>query len=167
MTGNHTGCDASVVDLHAEPKGTTPRSRGKACWHPGLGKQVEKGEQKVGSAINVWGLLGSGLRGIDRNRRASSHRSHLSLVPLTKLFPGRNDILVYRLPTANEDEILPHFQRHPGSDPHWKIPVAEWARVLQRIDQGESLRKVAGDYNVSYEAVRRVIQAARNQKKTG
>jgi hypothetical protein len=48
-----TGCDTSVVDLHAEPKGSTPRSRGKARCHLGLGKQVEKGDQKVGSAINA------------------------------------------------------------------------------------------------------------------
>ncbi len=47
------GCDASVVDLHAEPKGSTPRSSGNACGHLGLGKQVEKRDQKVGSAITV------------------------------------------------------------------------------------------------------------------
>ena len=98
-----------------------------------------------------------------RNRRASIHRSHLSLVPLEKLFPGKTDILVYRHPT--EDDILPHAQRYPGSDTHWKIPVSQWQTVLYRIEQGEPLRKVAGDYNVSYEAVRRVLRAAR--KKTG
>ena len=31
----------------------------------------------------------------DRNRRATSHRSHLYLIPLAKLFLGRNDILVF------------------------------------------------------------------------
>ena len=158
-----TACDASVVDLSAEPKGSTPRSRGKACWHLDLGKQVEKVDQKVGSAINAWGLLGSGLKGIDRNRRASIHRSHLSFVPLEKLFPGRADILVYRDPTA-DDDILPHTQRYPGSDPHWKIPVSQWQTVLYRIEQGEPLRKVAGDYHVSYEAVRRVLRAARRKQ---
>ena len=30
-----TGCDASLVDLHAEPKGSTPQSSGKTCWHLG------------------------------------------------------------------------------------------------------------------------------------
>ena len=94
----------------------------------------------------------------------SSHRSHLSLIPLAKLFPGRNDILVYRQPTANEDDLLPHSQRYPGSDPHWKIPVSQWQTVLSRIEQGEPLRKVAGDYNVSYEAVRCVLRAARKQR---
>ncbi len=48
-----TGCDASVVDLHAEPEGSTLRPVGNACWHLGLSKQVEKEDQKVGSAIYV------------------------------------------------------------------------------------------------------------------
>ena len=96
-------------------------------------------------------------RGTDRNRRASIHRSHLSLIPLKKLFPGRNDILVYRHPMPEQENILSHAHRHPGQDPHWKIPVAEWPAVLHRIDQGEPLRKIAGDYSVSHEAVQRVI----------
>ena len=93
---------------------------------------------------------------VDRNRRATNHRSHLSLVPLDKLFPGRDDILVYKLPMVEPS----YEQRRPGSDPHWKIPVPEWSTVLHRITQGVTLRKVASDYNVSYEAVRRVIRAA-------
>ena len=48
-------------------------------------------------------------------------------------------------------------QRRPGpDDPHWKIPVTEWPLVLERIDQSETLRKVAGEYGLSYEAIRRV-----------
>ncbi len=66
-----------------------------------------------------------------------------------------------RHPTPELDDPLPHVQRRPGSEPHWKIPVAQWSTVLHRIDQGEPLRKVASDYGVSYETVRRVIQAAR------
>ena len=88
-----------------------------------------------------------------RNRRASIHRSHLSLVPIEKLFPGRNDILVYRHPTPGEVDLLPHDQRHPGSDPHGKRPAGEWPPVLHRIEEGEPLRKVAGDDKASYEAI--------------
>jgi hypothetical protein len=95
-----------------------------------------------------------------RNRRASSHRSPLSMVALAKLFPGRDDIPVYRHPTPEQDDLLPRSPRPNGSDPHWKIPGSEWATVLYRIDQGASLRKVASDYGVSHEAVRRVIRAA-------
>ncbi len=36
----------------------------------------------------------------NRNRRASNHRSHLSFVPLEELFPGRNDLPVYKHPTV-------------------------------------------------------------------
>ena len=101
-------------------------------------------------------------RGTDRNRRASSHRSPLSRVPLEKLFPGRKDVLVYRHPNSNLPDTSSLPQRRPGpDDPHWKIPAAEWHIVLHRVDQGEPLRKVAGDYGVSYETVRRVIRAAR------
>ena len=101
---------------------------------------------------------------VERNRRASNHRSPLSLVPIERLFPGKNDLLVYRNPTTDEFDLLPHTHRHPGSDPHWKIPVSEWPTVLERIEQGETLRKVAGDYGVSYEAIRRVVSAARKSQ---
>ena len=32
----------------------------------------------------------------ERNRRATSHRSHLSLIPLEKLFAGRDDLFLQR-----------------------------------------------------------------------
>jgi hypothetical protein len=57
----------------------------------------------------------------ERNRRATNHRSHLYLIPLAKLFPGRNDMLVYKHPTDD----LASEQRRPGSDPHGKIPIAQ------------------------------------------
>jgi hypothetical protein len=109
------------------------------------------------------------------NRRASNHRLALALIPLEKLFSGRNDLLVYTKksssPSADAsgdpfehvltDPVVVSLQRRPGPEnPQWKIPPAEWQTVLQRIEQGESLRAVARDYNVSYEAVRRVIRAA-------
>jgi LysM repeat protein len=68
------------------------------------------------------------------------------------------------------DHVLDHPQvislpqRRPGPDnPQWKIPPCERPTVVYRIDQGESLRQVARDYHVSYEAVRRVVRAARKQ----
>ncbi|HEV2582303.1 MAG TPA: AarF/UbiB family protein [Ktedonobacteraceae bacterium] len=74
-----------------------------------------------------------------------------------------NDILIYKHPPIETS----HKQRHPGSGPHWKIPVKEWPCVLHRIEQGEPLRKVAEDYHVSYEAIRRVIRAAHQTKQAG
>ncbi len=69
-------------------------------------------------------------------------------------------MLVYKHST---DEP-PYEQRPRGADPHWKIPVSQWPAVLHRLDQGEPLRKVAGDYRVSYEAIRRVLRAARKEQ---
>jgi hypothetical protein len=63
---------------------------------------------------------------------------------------------------------LPLSQRHPGPDePHWKIPHVEWPNVLHRVEHGSTLREIAHDYGVSYEAVRRVIQAARAENEEG
>jgi len=59
-------------------------------------------------------------RGTDRNRRASSHRSHLALIPLAKLFPGRTDIIIYKHPTVDPPEVSSYPQCRPGpDDPHW------------------------------------------------
>jgi hypothetical protein len=170
-----TGCDASMVDLHADPKGSNPRSRDKACWHLGSGKQVEKRDREGGSVINVWGLLGSGLRGIKRNRRASNHRSPLARIPLETLFNGKGDLLVHRghaatsspqddsFTSALDDPRLLSLSGHAQAlpDPRWKIPPSEWGAVLRRVEQGEPLRHIGRDYGVSYEAVRRVLRTAR------
>jgi hypothetical protein len=72
-------------------------------------------------------------------------------------------MLVYKHPTVEPS----YEQRYPGSHPHWKIPVSEWPTVLRRVDQGEPLRKIAGDYGVSYEAVRRVVGIALTQGTSG
>src|SRR6266705_6057847 len=53
-------------------------------------------------------------------------------------------------PTPDKDDLLPHSQRRPGPDPHWKIPVTEWPAVLRRVEQGESLRTIAQEYTVSH-----------------
>jgi DNA-binding NarL/FixJ family response regulator len=53
------------------------------------------------------------------------------------------------------------------ANPRWKIPASEWSRVLQRIEQGETLRQIAREYGVSYEAVRRIVRAARSQSGNG
>jgi hypothetical protein len=103
---------------------------------------------------------------LERNRRATSHRPYLALIPLKKLFPGRTDILVYRHPTfylSEQPDLHSLPQRRPGPDnPQWKIPSSEWPTVLRRVEEnGEPLRQVARDYGVSYEAVRRVVCAAR------
>ena len=54
--------------------------------------------------------------------------------------------------------------KHPHANPPpppFEIPRAEWPRVVQRVAQGESMRQVARSYRVSYEAIRRILAAAR------
>ena len=58
--------------------------------------------------------------------------------------------------------VISRPQRHPGPEhPRWKIPPSEWPTVLRRVEQGEPLRKIAGEYTVSYETIRRVIRVTR------
>jgi hypothetical protein len=96
----------------------------------------------------------------NRNRRASSRRSHLARIPLEKLCSGRGHLLVYQ-----EHDATSSSQADPFTSildhPRWKIPPSEWGTVLRRAEQGEQLRHIAPDYGVSYEAVRRVLRAVR------
>src|SRR5258708_38387815 len=39
------------------------------------------------------------------NRRATSRRSHLWLIPLEKLFPGRTDILIYNFSSYQSESL--------------------------------------------------------------
>ncbi len=105
----------------------------------------------------------------------SNHRSPLARIPLEQLFFGRGDLLVYQEQAAISSSLIDPFSSalddprvvsltdHPQAvpDPRWKIPPAEWGIVLQRVEQGQALRRIARDYGVSYEAVRRVLRAAR------
>ncbi len=78
-------------------------------------------------------------------------------MPLEKLFASQDGV-------SEIDWSIPMLQsqRHPGpDDPHWKIPHDEWSDVLLRVEQGGTLREIASDYGVSYEAIRRVLRAAR------
>ena len=50
-------------------------------------------------------------------------------------------------------------------EPHYGIPPEEWPNVVHRvIEHHESLRQVAAEYGVSYETVRRLLRASRNQR---
>ena len=64
---------------------------------------------------------------------------------------------------ALNDPLLVSLPGHPQTlaDPRWKIPLSEWGTVLQRVPLVDPLRHIARDYGVSYEAVRRVLRAAR------
>ena len=53
-------------------------------------------------------------------------------------------------------------QRRPGpKDIPYGIPEDQWPVVLARVANHESYRKVAKDYNVSRETIRRLVQASK------
>src|SRR5262245_32616225 len=87
----------------------------------------------------------------ERNRRASGPRS-----PTFPLLKTKLHISSVALPLPQKQHVNPPV-------PLFKIPPAEWPIVLQRVAQGESLRLVARSYHTSYEAVRRVLSAARKE----
>jgi len=53
-------------------------------------------------------------------------------------------------------------QRRPGPrNPAYGLPASQWPTVLHRvIENKEPLRKVADDYGVSHETIRRFIRTA-------
>ena len=53
--------------------------------------------------------------------------------------------------------VLPLEHEQPGKD--FKIPYDEWPQVIEHSKM-KNLRYIAKDYDVSYEAVRRVLNAA-------
>ena len=102
--------------------------------------------------------------------------SPLTHIPLEQRFSCRGNLILYQESAAtsslpNDPFAFAHDPRHlslpdhfhAGPDPRWKIPPSEWATVLQRVEQGEPLRSIAREYGVSYEAVRRVLRAARHR----
>jgi hypothetical protein len=85
----------------------------------------------------------------ERNRRASNPLSPASKLHSSALITGGLEPSPAKPPHINPP--IPLF----------KIPPAQWPIVLQRVAQGESLRQIARGYHTSYEAVRRVLSAAR------
>ena len=67
------------------------------------------------------------------------------------------------------DSTPPITNRHPGpAKPCYEIPSEEWPTVLRRVvENQEPLRKVADDYGVSYETIRRTVMAARHRNDCG
>ncbi len=52
--------------------------------------------------------------------------------------------------------------RRPGPrNIPYGIPAEEWATVLKRVQNHESYRKVAAEYGVSRETIRRFVRASK------
>ena len=65
--------------------------------------------------------------------------------------------------TSSISSIPPVAQHVNPPVPPLKIPRSTWHTVVQRAAQGESLRSIARSLDTSYEAVRRVLLAARQE----
>jgi hypothetical protein len=107
---------------------------------------------------------------LNRNRRATA-----TLSPVLIHFLSPSSFLSQMLQQLLQEDpdgvahpLLPMARRHPGSArPQHGIPTVEWPTVQHRVlEDKEPLRKVADDYGVSYETVRRVVLAARKQSST-
>jgi len=104
---------------------------------------------------------------LERNRRASA-----SLSPVFIHFLSPSSYLYQKLQQAltqlqaNRNPPLPAVTgRRPGpAKPKHGIPPTEWPTVQRRVvENQEPLRRVASDYGVSYETVRRVVLACRKK----
>jgi site-specific DNA recombinase len=120
-------------------------------------------EEATGTLVTRWWQ--------QRNRRASA-----TLSPVLIHFHSPSSFLSQKLqqrlqqdPGGVDYSLLPMTDRHPGpAKPQRGIPAVEWPTVLCRVkEHQEPLRKVADDYAVSYETVRRIVLAARKQSRTG
>ncbi len=108
------------------------------------------------------------VRGTDRNRRVSSTLSpilYLFLAPTGKLYQKVHYLLSQDEKAKRSTPSVIENQRRPGPRMlAYGIPASQGPIVLHRVlKKKESLRKVADDYGVSHETIRRLIRSC--QKK--
>ena len=90
----------------------------------------------------------------------SSRRSPIGAIPLEKLVPDGEMSFTFTPPERFEPVIPPQSQTGPVN-PRWKLPPSEWPLIVERVDQGESLREIAASYGVTYPVVRKAEKLAR------
>lgn len=106
---------------------------------------------------------------LKRNRRDSvtlSPTLTLFLEPHGKLYIKLQHVLS-QLQINIDDPLPPATRRRLGpAKPKHAIPSMEWPTVLRRITENqEPLRKVADDYHVSHETIRRIVHKAQKQSR--
>jgi hypothetical protein len=131
------------------------RAKPAGIWAKASKKK--RGDREVESTINAWGLLLSGQKATDRNRRVSSPLSPifcLFLSPSGRLYQKVQHLLAEGGPPP---AVIKH--RRPGpKQPADGLPASEWPTVLCRVvEQKEPLRTVAAAYGVSHETIRRLL----------
>lgn len=104
-------------------------------------------------------------RGTERNRRASNSLSPVLihfLAPLGKLYqrPLALERVLGSIPL-----LLITQERSGPKQSKQGIPSHEWPNVVRRVlENQEPLRKVAKEYGVSYETVRRIVLASEKEE---
>ena len=125
------------------------------CSHAFLKKEILQFTMKVNCSISTC-----------RSPRASG-----SLSPVFIHFTSPSSYLSQKLQQvlaqlqASGNHPLPLKTRRTGpTKPKYSIPPTEWPIVQRRVvENQEPLRRVADDYGVSYETVRRTVAVARKQ----
>ncbi|HEY5004239.1 MAG TPA: hypothetical protein VII61_13845 [Ktedonobacteraceae bacterium] len=99
----------------------------------------------------------------NRNRRASASLSPVLIhfhSPSSYLSQKLQQVLAQQKDNGNPPLLLVTGRRPGPAKPKHGIPPTEWPTVQRRVlENQESLRRVAGDYGVSHETVRRVLLA--------
>jgi Homeodomain-like domain len=102
--------------------------------------------------------------GAERNRPEPTgfEYSVANFLPL----PNTHFNLYQKLQQILSEVVIPPVvegQRRPGpKDIPYGMPQEEWPTVLQRVlENHESYRKIAADYGVSRETVRRLVRASK------
>jgi len=88
----------------------------------------------------------------------------MSLSPIFYLFQLPTSTFFQKLQQVLSEVVVEPIpeQRRPGPrDIPYGIPEHEWHIVLTRVAQHDSYRKIAKDYKVSRETIRRLVQAAK------
>ena len=88
----------------------------------------------------------------------------MSLSPILYLFQISTSTLSCKLQlvlSESETPLVIETQRRPGpKDIPYGIPEEQWPTVLARVNNHESYRKIAAEYRVSRETIRRLVRAA-------
>ncbi len=109
---------------------------------------------------------------LDRNRRATATLSPVLIhfyTPSSLLYQRLQQLLQQNQTSERLPMLSPITNRHPGpAKPRYGIPSEEWLMVLRRaVENQEPLWKVADDYGVSHETIRRIVRAASKQRASG
>jgi len=89
---------------------------------------------------------------------------YLFLAPTGVLYRKVQQLLAEdELVQRNDPPLIKH--RRPGpKHPRYGIPAEHWPKIMHRVVvNNESLRKVADEYNVSHETIRRIMLHVQKQ----